>query len=403
MNGLLLPFERGEIPMNEVRVIGVGGAGLACVHHLAEQWPEGPEWIGIDRDEAALERSRLHEEVLLLDSGAPDSETSELSHCRQLALESEPKLRAVLQGSRVVILLGGLGGATAGGVLPEICRLAREDGIVTVVLVSRPFAFEGDQTQRQAGESLLAIREQADLLVQFDHRRLSEWAGDVPMDQALLLGAEHMGQGVQALWNILARPGLFHLNPDSLQRMCQRAGGLVRMASAFDPNPGDGQALLDTLAVHPYLGRGHALATAKAAVVVVTGGCELRIQQVDDWVRGLRDLVSPAAILSLGVTLDPAWTGELAVTVLVAEEWTEIPESEPEFVPSVEESEQQIKLFEDSTQTGKPKTARPTQEDLDLEAVGKGRFRDVEPTLIGGEDLDIPTYRRRRIALNGNY
>ena len=404
MSKILIPFESGDATLKSVRIMGVGGAGLAFMSHLNKKWEQGPDLLALDSDEDQLDQSVVSERILLTDNNLKGRSTGgDLKVGMELVQANEPKLRALFQNTKILILTGGLGGGTGGSVLPEICRLAREEDVVTVCLVSLPFHFEGEKVTQAARRSLLELKTYCGLLICCPLSRVSDLAKaeEVPLAKALACGAEHMGQCIQSMWSFLAQPGLIHLDVNRLQAICMHSGGTASMGSVSATGKRKIKTLVNGLAVHPYLDKGNALATAKGIVVLITGGEDLLVSEVDEVMEGLSQLLGRSADISFGATVQKGWKDRIAVTLIAAEEWSDWQEPAPE-KPS-EDPENQILMPIAEAKPTKRKKSKPKQVALDLEPAGKGRFRDVEPTFYEGEDLDIPSFRRKNIRLVGKY
>lgn len=404
MSDILIPFKPGRATRKSVRIMGIGGAGQAVLSNLQTHWEKAPELLVIDSDEAQLDQSHIPERILLTDDRLKGQGTGgDTAVGSKLAEANEGKLRALLQNTNVLILTAGLGGGTGGSVLPELCRLAREEDVITVCLVSFPFKFEGERTLQAARQSLLELKTYCGLLVNCPLDRLSDLAGGekAPLAKALACGAEHLGQCVQSLWHFLAEPGLIKLDYSRLHAMCMHSGGIASMASVSATGKKKNENLVQELSVHPYLDKGHVLANTRGIVVLITGGSSLLIRDIEEIMAGITELLGRSAEISFGATTQTGWKDRVAVTVIASETWCDW--QDPVTEKPVPEQDEQLLMPIVKKKKGSPKKPLPKQVDLDLEPAGKGRFRDVEPTLYQGQDLDIPTFRRRNIRLAGKY
>lgn len=405
MSSMLLPMQYTVMDPEKIRIVGVGGAGLACMTSLADQWASAPELIGIDSDESTLNRSGAREKIFLEGATHAGMGTGrDLDEGRRLARDNEPKLRALFQDADILFVTGGLGGGTAGAVLPELCRLADEEGLLIVCLVSMPFKFEELEAQHAARESLSRLADSTSLLFCYPHERLKQESDNPSMEVCLQEGLQVVAQGIQALYQLLTAQGLINMDFSTLETVCRQTGGGGCLVSARATGDHRNAEVVDRVAEHPYLDRGHSLAMAKALLVVVLGGPDLRITDAEEVVLGVRSMVQPATRIYTAVTLDASWKGQVGLTLLVAEEWSEVDASSENVVQDETPGNQlTIPLEGEVSGATDEGEAKARQTEIDLEPHGKGRFRDVTPTFHNGEDLDIPTYRRRGIQLAGRY
>lgn len=369
-----------RLPRNRVLVMGLGGGGCNVVARMAEAWTAGPEQVLVHTDAQALEAYEGRALRVLIGQ--------ELTHqlgaggdpaVGKLAAEADAdKLRELLVGTEVVFLVVTLGGGTGTGAAPVIARLAREAGATTIVLATLPFEFEGQARRRQAEEGLEHLRSQADLVVAVPNEHLLSLVDTrAGLLEAFCKTDRMLGVAVQALWKLLTRAGIINLDLADLRRLVEHSNGHCTFGYAEASGPRKGADVVEELMNSSLPDVKSLLARAEAILINIVGGPDLTLVEVREMVSGLTAHSRADVRTFIGATLEEEWKNRVALIVLVAEEWAGAPAGHRA-----------------------PATAHPVQPNLDFEPAEKGRFRDVDPTVFQGENLDIPTYLRRGVKLS---
>jgi cell division protein FtsZ len=415
-----------------VTIFGVGTAGVTMAELMAKQDFNGAKFVGVNTDATTsmlAETVQLEAKLLRGLGTGGDPERG-----RELAEENFDRLKSVCTGVDVVILMVGLGGGTGSGVSPVIARAARESGALVLAFVTLPFNCEGNQRQRQAQVGLDQLRNVADGVICLPHQKavklLEEHCG---FAETFCASAKVLIEGVRGVWRLLMYRGLIEIHYEELCAVLRErntescfatvdAAGLTRARDVVEMLPG-----------HPLLDGGEALKQADTVIVSLMGGPDLSMADVNRVMEDISGQCRNARVI-MGAVVDESFRDRLAVTVIASRrrkydgskaaqpKSTEVVSPAPEFEtellhPSKPErpgsrlvppapnltAEQRNQIL--AKQTGKAQPARRAgprmkQATLPLDIVNKGRFDKSEPTIHKGEDLDLPTYVRRGIALN---
>jgi cell division protein FtsZ len=299
-------------------------------------------------------------------------------------------LRGLLRGTDLLILVVGLGGGTGSGAAPVVARTAKEVGALVLCVATLPFSFEGDGRRRNARASLRDLREPADAVVVQPNDRLLEIAPEgAALVEAFNAADRMLAIGVRALWSMLLKPGVINITFADLSHLIQYAAGTCTFGFGEGEGPGSAEGALAELLESPLLEKGSQLTRAAALLVCITAGPDLRLSDVQRIMDEINSLACAGAHAVLGVVLDTSWAQRTAVAVWVAEEWG-IPESNAAEAQTEPRTGERVSLGVSSGVQGQ----------LNLGDLDKGRFRDVEPTLYEGQDLDVPTFLRRGVKLS---
>ena len=380
-------------------VVGVGGGGSNAVARMTAEWADGPETVVVNTDEQALNACPVPVKVqigrnLTLGMGAG----GDASVGRLAAEDDTDLLRELVSQTDVVFLVVGLGGGVGTGAAPVIASLARQEGALTLAFATLPFSFEGERRRQQADEGLRALRAAADVVICLPNERLMEQAESrVSLTDAFTKADAMVGTGIRSLWKLLTQTGIINLDFADLRHLVENSGGSCNFGYGEGEGPGKGSAAVAEILRSPLLDGGKLLAGAGGVLVNMVGGPDLTLMDVQTVMSKLAAVTRPDVRTFMGATVDEAWENRLAVTILVTES-LEGAHPVPAASPRVPE-----KVAVDTASGDRkpvPKTAQQAvQEDLKFESVDKGRFKNVEPTVYNGEDLDIPTFIRRGVKL----
>jgi cell division protein FtsZ len=385
--------EEGGGAPSRVLVLGLGGGGCNGVARMAAAWETGPEVQLINTDAQALAACGgaaprlLIGRALTRGTGAGgDPNLGKLA-----AEEDADKIRESLIGVEVVLLVVTFGGGTGTGAAPVVARLAREAGATTIGLVTLPFEFEGLRRRQLAEEGLEALRLQADLVVTLPNQHLLSLADDQSsLREAFSRTDAMLNVAVRSVWKLLTQPGIINLTLADLRNMVEHSNGPCTFGYAEGSGPEKAEQALARLRKSPLLEEGRILGRAGALLVNIVGGPDLALAEVTRIMDELNGLVQPDVRLFPGAAIEEGWKGRVAIVVLAAERWDEglAPSRGLDSSPAAAPAEESAL------------PTRPLQPELPFRNGERGRFRGVDPTVVEGEDLDIPTYLRRGIKLS---
>jgi cell division protein FtsZ len=410
-----------------VLVAGVGNAGVSLVDRLTLTGLEDSlELVAINTDGVSLGGSVAPKKVLIGSRTARGLGTGgDPEVGAESAEESEAELEAALDGAAIVIVCAGLGGGVGSGATPVIVDLAKNRGALVVVLATLPFAFEGRRRVQQAADSREELARAADAFLTFENDQMSELAEPLAgVHETFSVSDQVLADTVAAIARLTTTPGPIRVTTADLLAVFRNPGSTCAFGSAEAAGSNRSNEAVERALKSPLLGRGKSLADARSTLVHISAPTDLRLAEI----RAIMETVGrhTDGHLHLGVGLDPD-RATLAVSILATTGGSEParaprpastrkatpppPEEEPaagiEPVPVAEievPPPKASELFDTSPYAvakaaGARKAPKPEQKTLSLDPVARGRFEKSEPTIVGGEDLDVPTFLRQKIKL----
>jgi len=428
----------GEAPGKKfgLKVFGVGGAGGNAVDYMARQDFTGVNFMAVNTDAQALSQLKLTaaERMTLgakLTRGLGTGGDPAMG--RAAAEEDVEKLRALCSGADIVCVVAGLGGGTGTGAGPVLARLAKESGALVLGIVTLPFEFEGSRRQRQAQLGLREMKSEADGVICLPNQKVFKLIDEnTSVDEALKITNELLAQGVRGIWRLLAHTGLINVDFNDLCAVLRGRHEESSLATVEASGENRAHEVTEKLLAHPFLEGGQVLAEADAVLVSLAGGRDMTMAEVNRVMEQINRQCENAHII-MGAGIQEAFAGKLSVTLVASRQngREERKPGRPGQKEAMEGAEAQEKEIVNPTVTPRPasryvapapaltqqqteqlmnsqgvsgrsrkKPAGMRQGQLPLEIVSKGRFEKSEPTIHHGEDLDVPTYIRRGVALN---
>ena len=378
------------LAVGRISVVGVGGGGGNAVNAMAEGWDSGPSLMAINTDLQALAGCATTTRLQIGAKITRGLSTGGDPKLGRLAAEDDYEaIQGLFAGMDLVFVVVTLGGGTGTGAAPVVARAAHESGALVIAFATLPFNFEGERRMTLARQGLADLREDADLVITVPNERLFEECRELTAEAAFQQADRILGMGVFAIWKLLVQRGLVNVDFAALRTVANRSGG----TSTFGYGEGHGadkaatalRAVLDS----PLLEHGRVLAEAESVLISIVGGPDLAFREVEALIDGVRTAARKDAHLVPGKATDERWRDGVAVTLIASERWVLDEDPRPAAAPDAAERE--------PLEAGKRRKGRgrSTQTQLGFEALGKGFFKDVEPTILNGEDLDIPTFIRR--------
>lgn len=409
-----------------IKVLGIGGAGGNAVAHLARAPLDDVQYAVLNTDAAALSRLKVDNRVVIgfksmrgLGAGG-DPERGRLA-----AEEDHDKIRALCEGTDLVFLVAGLGGGTGTGAGPIAARIAKECGALTLGMVVLPFDCEGSRRQRQAQFGLQEFKQAADGVICLPNQKLLQFIDEkTSLPEAFGIGNEWVTQGVRGIWRMLFQPGLINVDFADLCGVLRDKHAEGSLATAEAAGENRARELIDQLLVHPLVENGQGLAHSSGVLVSLTGGPDLTMSEVTRVMEQITPHCEQAHII-MGASIDESCNGRLSVTLVSSRRENAAPIEKPSgarrsedlgfesssdaavssrpvsrFIAPPPNASQRSETMIHSAARGRKGASRMRQGQLPLEIISKGRFEKSEPTLHQGQDLDVPTYIRRGVALN---
>ena len=391
-----------------IKVIGVGGAGSNTLDRLVLEGSVNVDLVACNTDVQALAASVATQKIQLgrnVTRGLGAGGDPELGY--SAGEEAIDEVRAVLESVPLVIVCAGLGGGTGSGAAPLIVKTAREQNSLVLVCATLPFSFEGKRRSQQAQEALKAIQQYADAVMCFENDRMGELIlPEVGIHEAFA-GADHVvSQSVRAVVDLVNRRGLIHLGFDDLLSALRSHDSRCLFGYGEASGRNRGQEALNQALKNPLMDRGSLLNQASNILVNIVGGHDLTLIEVQSVMEDLAHHIGDQTQLLFGAAVDPKLQGKLGVTLissLGARESGAAPRHVPrESNASAGLSNRPATLTEHAPISGDSSGAsapRPAGEGTAADHVVRGRFDKSEPTIVDGEDLDVPTFMRKNVKM----
>ena len=299
-----------------ITVFGVGGAGGNAVNNMIEKQLKGVDFVVANTDAQALQQSQASDKIQLgvkvtegLGAGAIASIGA------SAAEESIEQIVDELSGTHMCFITAGMGGGTGTGAAPIIAQAARELGVLTVGVVTKPFQFEGVKRMRQAEEGVEALQKMVDTLIIIPNQNLFRIATEkTTFTEAFSMADDVLYQGVKGVTDLMVRPGLINLDFADVRAVMDEMGKAMMGTGEAD---GEDRAIqsAEKAIANPLLDE-ISLRGAKGVLINITGGYDLTLFELDEAANRIREEVDPEANIIVGSTLDPNLEGVMRVSVV---------------------------------------------------------------------------------------
>ncbi|WP_299699214.1 cell division protein FtsZ [uncultured Tateyamaria sp.] len=299
-----------------ITVFGVGGAGGNAVNNMIEKQLDGVEFVVANTDAQALQQSAATNRVQLgikvtegLGAGARASVGA------AAAEESIEQIVDHLAGAHMCFITAGMGGGTGTGAAPIIAQAARELGVLTVGVVTKPFQFEGAKRMRQAEDGVESLQKMVDTLIIIPNQNLFRLANEkTTFTEAFSMADDVLYQGVKGVTDLMVRPGLINLDFADVRAVMDEMGKAMMGTGEADGEDRAIQAAEKAIA-NPLLDE-ISLRGAKGVLINITGAHDLTLFELDEAANRIREEVDPDANIIVGSTLDTAMEGNMRVSVV---------------------------------------------------------------------------------------
>ena len=319
-------FELVENSNNAViRVIGVGGGGGNAVEHMVESEVEGVEFVCVNTDAQALKNNAVRTVLQLgtnVTKGLGAGANPEIG--RQEALEDRERLVDLLEGSDMVFITAGMGGGTGTGASPVIAQIAREMGILTVAVVTKPFPFELKRRMTIAQEGITELSEHVDSLITIPNEKLLSVLGErVTLREAFAAANDVLLGAVQGIAELITRPGMINVDFADVRTVMSEKGRAM-MGSGRGSGEDGARTAAETAMRCPLL-EDINLSGARGILVNITGSSDLGMQEFQAVGESIGEFAAENALVVVGTALDESIGDEIRVTVVA----TGLGDSEP--------------------------------------------------------------------------
>ena len=316
-----------------IKVIGVGGAGTNAVNRMVDSGLRGVDFIAVNTDKQALALSKAPIQIQIgekLTKGLGAGANPEIG--QKAAEESRDEIANTIKGSDLVFVTCGMGGGTGTGAAPIIAETARELGILTIGVVSKPFLFEGRQRMKNAETGIEKLKANVDTLVVVPNDRLlSVVTKGTTMTDAFKIADDTLRQGIQGISDLIAVPSLINLDFADVRTVMQ-SRGLAHMGIGI----GKGESRMVDAAKQaissPMLET--SIDGARAVLINITGGPDISIMDINEAANMVMEAADPEANIIFGAGVDESMSDEVRVTVIATGfEKTPFPPREPAKTP----------------------------------------------------------------------
>jgi|TARA_B110000495_G_C22990540_1_gene583206 cell division protein FtsZ len=299
-----------------IKVVGVGGGGGNAVQHMVDIGIEGANFISVNTDKQALDKNGAGTKLVLgmeitdgLGAGA-DPQVG-----REAALEDRDKLREMLKGTDMVFVTAGMGGGTGTGAAPIVAQVAKELGILTVAVITKPFELEGSKRMKIAQEGIKELIEEVDSLITIPNQKLLEVLGeDCSMLEAFKQANDVLAGAVRGISDIIIKPGLINVDFADVKTVMSEKG--TAMMGTGTASGQDRARIAAEHAVASKLLEDISLQDAKGVLVNITAGPDLSLGEIKAVGDCISDFASEDAIIVTGTVLDDSRGNDLVVTVI---------------------------------------------------------------------------------------
>ncbi|HMO75046.1 MAG TPA: cell division protein FtsZ [Sphingopyxis sp.] len=299
-----------------IAVIGVGGAGGNAIANMIAARVEGVDFIVANTDAQALNASPAERRIQLgaqITQGLGAGSRPEVG--RAAAEETIAQVEDALDGAHMCFIAAGMGGGTGTGAAPVIAKAARDRGILTVGVVTKPFMFEGARRMRSAESGISELQDHVDTLIVIPNQNLFLVANpNTTFKEAFSMADEVLQQGVRGITDLMVMPGLINLDFADVRSVMREMGKAMMGTGEAE---GDGRALeaAQKAIANPLLD-GVSMAGAKGVIISITGGEDMRLMEVDEAANHIRELVDPDANIIWGSAFNDALDGKIRVSVV---------------------------------------------------------------------------------------
>ncbi|MGO4999992.1 cell division protein FtsZ [Oceanisphaera sp. W20_SRM_FM3] len=299
-----------------IKVVGVGGGGGNAVEHMVREKLQGVEFLTINTDAQALRNSSADSTLQIggeITKGLGAGANPEVG--RDAALEDIDAIRELLQGADMVFIAAGMGGGTGTGAAPVVAQIAKELGILTVAVVTKPFAFEGKKRMNYAQQGINELVKHVDSLITIPNDKLLKVLGrGISLLDAFKAANDVLLGAVQGIAELITRPGLMNVDFADV-RTVMREMGTAMMGTGTATGEDRAEEAAEKAISSPLL-EDVDLAGARGILVNITAGLDMTIEEFETVGNAVKAFASENATVVVGTVLDPEITDEMRVTVV---------------------------------------------------------------------------------------
>jgi cell division protein FtsZ len=299
----------------DITVVGCGGAGGNTVNRMAEEGIEGANLVAANTDVQHLVDVEADTKILIGEDRTGGRGAGSVPQVgEEAALESQDDIHDAIEGSDMVFVTAGLGGGTGTGSAPVVAQAARESGALTIAVVTTPFTAEGEVRRTNAEAGLERLRDVADTVIVVPNDRLLESVGKLPVRQAFKVADEVLMRSVKGITELITKPGLVNLDFADVQTVMER-GGVAMIGLGESDSDNKAQDSVRSALRSPLLDVD--ISGANSALVNVTGGTDMAIEEAEGVVEQIYDRIDPDARIIWGTSIDEDLSGTMRTMIVV--------------------------------------------------------------------------------------
>ncbi len=362
-----------------IKVLGVGGGGGNAVSHMAQTGIEGVDFMCINTDAQALKNSNVKTSLQIggnITKGLGAGANPDVG--RQAAMEDRDRIIELISGCDMLFITAGMGGGTGTGAAPIVAQIAKELGILTVAVVTRPFTMEGSKRSVIAEQGMNELAKHVDSLITIPNQKLLTVLGPKTTLLDAFKSANGVLQGaVQGIAELITRPGLINVDFADVRTVMSETG--MAMMGSGHATGEDRARVAAEMAVSSPLLEDVNLSGARGILVNVTAGLDLGIGEFEQVGNIVKEFASEDATVVVGTVIDPSLTDELRVTVVAT---------------GLARSQAQMAAVRGTASSTSSVRAAPARATFDAPRVGR------RPVVVSSDysKLDVPAYERLKAA-----
>jgi len=376
-----------------IKVVGVGGGGGNAVTHMVNSGIDGVDFICINTDAQALKHSKVKTSLQIgsnitkgLGAGA-DPEVG-----RQAAMEDRDRIVELIEGSDMIFITAGMGGGTGTGAAPIVAQVAKELGILTVAVVTKPFEMEGNKRNALADQGINELHKYVDSLITIPNQKLlTVLGGDITLLDAFRSANQVLQGAVQGIAELITRPGMINVDFADVRTVMAETG-MAMMGSGAASGENRARAAAEAAISSPLLEDVN-LSGAHGLLINVTAGMDLRTSEFHTVGETVKQYASEDATVVVGYVIDQEMSDEIRVTVVATGIGRAQPKAMPQPTVNVVQGGRRDRRSGPFGQSYADLESTSAYSRRQARAVGDG----ILPTELGDESfLDIPAFLRRQ-------
>lgn len=298
-----------------ITVVGCGGGGGNTINRMMEEGIHGAKLVAANTDVQHLVKIQSDIKILMGQQKTRGRGAGSVPQVgEEAALESQDEIRDAIQGSDMVFVTAGLGGGTGTGSAPVVAKAARDGGALTIAIVTTPFTAEGEVRRTNAEAGLERLRDVADTVIVVPNDRLLDSVGKLPVRQAFKVADEVLMRSVKGITELITKPGLVNLDFADVRTVMEK-GGVAMIGLGESDSDAKAQDAVKSALRSPLLDVD--IGNANSALVNVTGGSDMSIEEAEGVVEEIYDRIDPDARIIWGTSIDEELDGAMRTMIVV--------------------------------------------------------------------------------------